>query len=297
MSPRPVFVLLSAIVGVLAACWLMMAPAESSTPSLVVEKPVVKKKSKPKRPVLRRMVEPTVLEDVPETHSPKPSTTPLIEEQIDKALAAIDEEGLEAGILWVRIVDKRGEAIPDASLSLHNCIEDIRASPEDYVDTYSGSYHAVRKGDFWIPLLRGSCRITASRPSGRLYAQVSQDIRIRPGEVERVLIELEDEKGGLGFHFMTTADDFKVVAVFKDTPAWDAGLRAGDRIRKIDGRSVEGMTSSDFIELSTGVIGESVVLSVFRDLGSSGAQFIGMKMEREYLPEDLEMGDGLHHWD
>ena len=96
---------------------------------------------------------------------------------------------------------------------------------------------------------------------------------------------------------MTTADDFKVVAVFKDTPAWDAGLRAGDRIRKIDGRSVEGMTSSDFIELSTGVIGESVVLSVFRDLGSSGAQFIGMKMEREYLPEDLEMGDGLHHWD
>lgn|GEM_PF-6753895 len=297
MSPRPVLVLLSAVLGVSAACWLMMTPAESSTPSFVVEKPVVKKKSKPKRPVLRRMVEPTVFEDVLEDSSPQQPTSSLIEEQIDKALAAIDEEGLEAGILWVRIVDKRGEAIPDASLSLQNCIEDIRASPEDYVDSYSGSYHAVREGDFWIPLLRGSCRITASRPSGRLYSRVSQDVRIRPGEVERVFIELEDEKGGLGFHFMADADGFQVIAVFKDTPAWDAGLRAGDRIRKINGRSVEGMSTSDFVDLSTGVIGESVVLSVFRDLGSAGAQFIGMKMEREYLPEDLEMGDGLHHWD
>jgi len=55
-----------------------------------------------------------------------------------------------------------------------------------------------------------------------------------------------------------------VIAPLKDTPAWNSGIKAGDKIIKIDGVTTNNMTTEEAIDLIRGPKGTIVTLTVLR---------------------------------
>lgn len=73
------------------------------------------------------------------------------------------------------------------------------------------------------------------------------------------------EFGGLGIEVTMERGVVKVVSPIDDTPAFDAGLQAGDYILKIDGEDVEGMTLMDAVGKMRGEVGTDIDIKVFRE--------------------------------
>lgn len=86
-----------------------------------------------------------------------------------------------------------------------------------------------------------------------------------PKDYDEMQVETKGEFGGLGIE-VTQEDGFvKVVSPIDDTPAYRAGLEAGDFVTHIDGDSVLGLTLNDAVELMRGPVGEEIVLTIFRE--------------------------------
>ena len=72
------------------------------------------------------------------------------------------------------------------------------------------------------------------------------------------------EFGGLGIE-VTMEDGFvKVITPIDDTPAFKAGVKAGDLIIEIDGGSVKGLSLNQAVDLMRGKVGEPILLSIAR---------------------------------
>jgi carboxyl-terminal processing protease len=73
------------------------------------------------------------------------------------------------------------------------------------------------------------------------------------------------EFGGLGIE-VTQEDGFvKVVSPIDDTPAFDAGMEAGDFITHVDGESILGLQLDEAVELMRGPVGSEIVITVVRE--------------------------------
>jgi carboxyl-terminal processing protease len=70
---------------------------------------------------------------------------------------------------------------------------------------------------------------------------------------------------GLGMSIMQKEGVIIVVAPMEGTPAYRMGLRAGDKILKIDGKPTNGMTTEDASSLMRGPAGTKVTLSISRE--------------------------------
>ncbi len=86
-----------------------------------------------------------------------------------------------------------------------------------------------------------------------------------PKDYDEMQVETRGEFGGLGIE-VTQEDGFvKVVSPIDDTPAYRAGLEAGDFITQIDGESVLGLTLNQAVDMMRGKVGEEIVLTIFRE--------------------------------
>ena len=65
---------------------------------------------------------------------------------------------------------------------------------------------------------------------------------ISPKEFSSFRAAVENEFGGIGIQITIDDGDLKVLSPLFGTPAYRAGVLAGDRIVEIDGRSTEGLT-------------------------------------------------------
>lgn len=72
------------------------------------------------------------------------------------------------------------------------------------------------------------------------------------------------EFGGLGLEIGTDGENLKIISPIDDTPAYKAGLQAGDLIVRIDGQSTQGMSLSDAVRKMRGQPGTSISLSIVR---------------------------------
>jgi carboxyl-terminal processing protease len=85
---------------------------------------------------------------------------------------------------------------------------------------------------------------------------------------ERSKIFLEDVSGefqGIGIEIGIRKNLLQVIAPLKNTPAYKAGLRAGDVILSIDKETTEDILIEEAIKKIRGPKGEPVALEVFRD--------------------------------
>lgn len=85
---------------------------------------------------------------------------------------------------------------------------------------------------------------------------------------------------GIGVWVASRNGKLTIVAPIPGSPAEEAGIQAGDVILSIDGKSVEGLTDSEALELLKGPAGESVVL----DMQRGSAPPYQLEVERRKIP-------------
>ena len=71
--------------------------------------------------------------------------------------------------------------------------------------------------------------------------------------------------GGLGIIISIKDDQLTVISPIEDTPAYRAGIKAGDKIVEIDGKSTEGIELEDAVNVLRGEKGTQVVLGIQRE--------------------------------
>jgi carboxyl-terminal processing protease len=79
---------------------------------------------------------------------------------------------------------------------------------------------------------------------------------------------LEDTAGsfeGVGMEIGIKKDQLQVVTPLENSPAKKAGIRAGDLIVKIDGKSASGITTDEAVDLIRGDKGTEVTLTLYRE--------------------------------
>jgi carboxyl-terminal processing protease len=73
------------------------------------------------------------------------------------------------------------------------------------------------------------------------------------------------EFGGLGIEVGMKDGFVHVITPLDDTPAQEAGIKAGDLITKLGDTPVQGMSLSDAVKLMRGKIGESIRITIMRE--------------------------------
>ena len=76
--------------------------------------------------------------------------------------------------------------------------------------------------------------------------------------------EYSGEFSGLGIEVSMEAGVVKVISPIEGTPAYEAGLKAGDYIVKIDNIQVQGKSLNEAVELMRGPVGSGIELTVRR---------------------------------
>jgi carboxyl-terminal processing protease len=86
-------------------------------------------------------------------------------------------------------------------------------------------------------------------------------------EMRRFRRQIEGRFGGIGIQVEADSEygRLRVIAPMVGTPAYEAGILAGDLIVEIDGQSAEGMSSEKAVEVLTGRPGTDVKLSVLHE--------------------------------
>lgn len=77
--------------------------------------------------------------------------------------------------------------------------------------------------------------------------------------------EISGNFGGVGMEVGMKDEVLTVIAPLKDTPAYKAGIKAGDKIIKIDDVVTQGLNTAEAIKKIRGEVGTSVVLTLARE--------------------------------
>lgn len=111
------------------------------------------------------------------------------------------------------------------------------------------------------------------------------------GQLDDLYAQIEGNFVGLGVELKTAADGLLVVHVIVGSPAERGGLRGGDHIVAVDGRSIGGMSVDESAQLLQGPEGSSVTLDIVR--GTAAAGRVALRREHVEVPsiEDVRMLD------
>lgn len=181
---------------------------------------------------------------------------------------AVQTSGNDSSILWA---DTTGAAIY-AEDTVHINVGQEAADSESQVSRNDNFLRDVKK-----------LTQTAFQIKNQYMEDVDMDQIIKAGivgmlsDLDRfsVLMEkqsydalMESTHGkyeGLGLQIDSHADHITIVSPIEGTPAYNKGLRAGDIIWEIDGKSTYNMTSSDAAKLMRGEAGTSIQLTIKRE--------------------------------
>lgn len=113
-----------------------------------------------------------------------------------------------------------------------------------------------------------------------------------PGEAKIFQQDLAGSFDGIGVEVGIRKDQLMIIAPLKGTPGEKAGLKAGDTIVEIDGKSTADMAIDQAVSLIRGKRGTAVMLSIFRTGWEQTQEF---KIVRDTIRVDalsLELKEG-----
>jgi len=96
---------------------------------------------------------------------------------------------------------------------------------------------------------------------------------LTPEDFKEMKVDTKGEFGGLGIQISIKDNLLTVIAPIEDTPAWKAGIQAGDRIIKIEEESTKDMTLHEAVSKMRGKKGTPIKITVIRE---------GMEKPKEY---------------
>lgn len=105
--------------------------------------------------------------------------------------------------------------------------------------------------------------------------------------------ETSGEFGGLGIEITVQNDILTVISPIEDTPAWKAGIKAGDKIVEINGASTKGFSLAEAAQAMRGKRGSKVRLGIYRDGFEKPKDFVverGVVKVRSMKFTDLDDG-------
>lgn len=85
-----------------------------------------------------------------------------------------------------------------------------------------------------------------------------------PDAFKEMKIDTKGEFGGLGIQIGIKDKILTIIAPIEDTPAYEAGVKAGDKIIKIDDESTKDISLLDAVSKLRGPKGTSVTITIFR---------------------------------
>lgn len=77
--------------------------------------------------------------------------------------------------------------------------------------------------------------------------------------------ETAGEFGGLGIEISVQNSILTIISPIEDAPAWEAGIKAGDKIIGIDGKTTKGMSLVEASQMMRGKRGTKIVLKIARE--------------------------------
>lgn len=77
--------------------------------------------------------------------------------------------------------------------------------------------------------------------------------------------ETTGEFGGLGIEISVQGGVLTIISPIEDAPAWEAGIKAGDKIVGINGTSTKGLSLVEAAQLMKGKKGDTITLSIIRN--------------------------------
>ena len=94
-----------------------------------------------------------------------------------------------------------------------------------------------------------------------------------PASYKEMQVETTGKFGGLGIEISIRDGVLTVVSPIEETPAFKVGIKAGDKIIKIEEESTLDMTLQDAVSLLRGETGSSVTITIFRDSFKAPKEF------------------------
>ena len=86
-----------------------------------------------------------------------------------------------------------------------------------------------------------------------------------PEAFREMKVETSGKFGGLGIEISMRNGVLTVISPIDGTPAFNAGIQAGDKIIKIEGNSTLDMTLTDAVSQMRGEIGTAANITIFRE--------------------------------
>lgn len=140
------------------------------------------------------------------------------------------------------------------------------------VDADSGSYDDLKiftevlgvvEREYVEPVDRKDLIYDALR--GMLRALDPHSSFLTPDDFREMRVDTKGEFGGLGIQIAIRDGVLTVIAPIEDTPAWLAGIEAGDMITKIEAESTKEMSLQDAVSRMRGAPGTKVNITIMRE--------------------------------
>ncbi|MCF8054096.1 MAG: S41 family peptidase [Deltaproteobacteria bacterium] len=108
-------------------------------------------------------------------------------------------------------------------------------------------------------------KVVAAGIKGMMGALDPHSNYFSPQEAKNFAAEIKGVFGGIGTVISVRNGSLVVVAPLEDTPAYKKGIKAGDKITKIDGKTTEGFSVEDAVSKLRGAVGTNVTLEIERE--------------------------------
>ena len=139
--------------------------------------------------------------------------------------------------------------------------EEASALPVEELRTFADVFNAIKQG--YVEPIDDKKLITYAI-SGMLSNLDPHSAYLDADAFKDLQVSTQGEFGGLGIEVGMEDGFVKVVAPIDDTPAFKAGVKAGDLIVKLDDTPVKGMTLSDAVKRMRGKPKTQITLTIVR---------------------------------
>jgi carboxyl-terminal processing protease len=166
--------------------------------------------------------------------------------------------------------------------------EESKPPKEDYYELYTILVDAIDQVERNYVKEYGRRELIEAAIEGVLDKLDPYSAYINPDEISRFRGTVESEFGGIGIQLAPNPRQLTIFSPLVGTPAYRAGLLAGDRIVEIEGKSTQGMRMEEVIRLLKGKPKTKVRLAVIH-LGKK--EKVEVTITRQIIHVDTVLGD------
>lgn len=177
-----------------------------------------------------------------------------------KGLQAVaTTRGLEDAFAGLKDESKRGEFLAAINAALDQCREAGAATDQKLLAQTLDAVVRANRSTIELPE-----EVLVSEFADGAFAELDPfTSMIWPYDIEEFNKSTQGEFTGVGIQIQLDDDgSLKVVSPLEDTPAYRQGIKAGDIITRIDGKSTKGITTNQAVKTITGPEGKDVTLTI-----------------------------------